>query len=294
MRSEFLFERPNWLKCFSPVDFFGVVYDLKPVSRSGVSEEDRNYLKMLAKKWGLELKIKRIRPYRKKESVLLAYISKSKKDIDRAAKAEENDDRLKVGELFGYPPCCTNFFIKTLAQKVPCSRPNCKYDYNLVEKILQNSKKLNFLLNSIYNFSGKGDSSLISKDENFARICNYNLFMIPHQPCSFDCKDSIKFGKKMQKILVRELPGFCKSVESFLKKPVIVWNDHEFCTLEGNKIGDAIKYSLLINELSIDFSGFKEGLSAGNSVIAYKDSLRVYKDKSLICKIEKGLLLQFS
>lgn len=257
MQSKILFERPNWLKCFSPVDFFGVVYDLKPVSRTGVSEEDKNYLKMLAKKRGLEFKIKRIRPYRTKEFVILAYISKSKQDIDRAAKAEETDDRVKVGELFGYPSCCTNFFIKTLAQKVPCSRPNGKYDYNLVEKILQNSKKLNFLLNSIYNFSGKGDSSLISKDENFARISNYNLFTIPHQPCSFDCKESIKFGKKMQKVLKKELPSFCKSVESFLKKPVIVWNDHEFCTLEGSKKGNAIRYSSFINELSIDFSGLR-------------------------------------
>ncbi|MCX8189718.1 MAG: hypothetical protein N3F05_00620 [Candidatus Diapherotrites archaeon] len=294
MRSKILFEKPTWLGFFSPVDFFGVVYDLKPVSRTGISENDKGSVKKLAKGWGLECEVKRIKIYETKESMLLAYISKSRQDIEKAARAEANANRIDVGDLFGYPPCCTSFFIKTLSEKNPCSKQGGKYDYNLIERIFQNSKKLNFLLNSTYNFSSKGDYALIGNDENFIRISTYNLFFIPHQPCSFDCKESLKFGRKMQHILSKQIPAFCKSAEHFLKKPIIVWNDHEFCTFEGHKEGDSIRYSSIIGELSIDFSGFKGILSKGNSIIAKEDSLRVYSGKKFVGEIEKGLLLQFS
>jgi|GEM_PF-2993980 len=281
----------NMIEClqFSPADFFGVKYGLKPVSRIDVGRMQQvSLLNALCQKEGIKLKIIETKIYDSKDNFTLAYISKSEKLIEEAARAEREGNRLKVAELFGYPECCAKFFIKNLNSKTKGENGH------LIIDIYKNSSKpFSYYLNSIYNTSGKGNSKIICSETFFQRLGSFCLYYIPHHACSFNCKKSIAFGKEMEKIFRDELPEFNAFLKHILKKPVLVFDDMLFCAFNGLMRGNKVEYETIIPELSFLDAKIKKIILEGDEIIKEKSGFYVYKNGMFVGSFKDAILLQF-
>lgn len=274
---------------FSPADFLAVTRGIKPVSRIGAVPMGLQKIIESCKKHGIKYKKVDQAVYSSSEKISLIYISRSEKLIQQAAEAERKGNREKVGELFGYPECCTDFFIKNLFSEK--RKDNEGY---LIQSIFKNSSKpFPYYTNTIFNDSSKGNTNLIRSETFFQALGRYCLYFIPHHPCSFNCKKSINIGKDIRKIFLQEIPEYCKSLDYWLKKPAIVFDDNHFCAFEGEKKDKTLCYTKIIPELSFLKSEEKELISAGNKIIEENGVLKVFWNEEEKGKINNAILMQF-
>lgn len=271
---------------FDPVDFLGVKYGMKTVSHIGPDGLDMKKLSQFCKESGVRMKKITQTIYGSKEKVSLLYIAKSEKAIIQLAKAEHENNKYNAGELLGYPSCCIDFFIKT-NNKLKLKNPN------LIQSIFKNSSEpFNHYTNTIYNNSSKGNTNLIKASTIFQGLGRYCFYYIPHHPCSFNCKKSISMGKKYKKIFMEEIPGFTKTLDAVLRKPINLFDDNHFCTFKGTKKSNALTYSNIIPELSFTEKKHRELILKGNKIIEKNNILEVYKNNTLLGEMQ-GRLIQF-
>lgn len=113
------------------------------------------------------------------------HLLKLKKAFDKEITAVSHQE---IGILLSYPPCCAN---------------RLSYTIDLKKDFLQKqANEINFLLN---NFFLRSDS---------------NLFLYSFYPCSYDCKATKKYVKKIYQWL-KKFPKTRKFIEERLKMPVM-------------------------------------------------------------------------
>ena len=128
------------------------------------------------------------------------------KDTTAFISAWESRDDIKMGELLGYPYCCTTFFKKFWVGQGIIDPTWCMVS---------------------------NDSSLVNIEETTPIECNILLRwlgvrLVPHLPCSFTCEETVRFGSKLE--LTARKSGFDSEwdwINELLSQPI------EYSTLHG-------------------------------------------------------------
>ncbi len=274
--------------------FFLLKKGLKPVIRTGIRKDKINLLKKLAKTNRLFISVKKFNElYGKKleKSGFIAYISLSKKTIEEAYMSEKNGDRLKFGELLGYPRCCIKSFIKEMVKK-----------NDFVVSAYKNSlKKPSFFCNNIFVFDSKigiGNTIDIYKN-NPSLYFLEDLFLIRHVPCSFNCKKSIKIGKKTSEILKEKKPGLESKIINAIKRPFLYFDYFNWILFEGEVEENEINYKKILPYKSLLPKEKIDIIKKGNKIKVFEDKIIVIKKDRVIGEINKnnkhrGIILDFS
>lgn len=263
-------------------DTVALFYDLKPLLRTGISYWKFVTFKKTLLKLGFKLlTMEQCGPNKENFNCI---ISKSEKKLKEYRKAEKNMEMGRLddisGKLFGYPHCCIEKFTK-----------NTSMNKSLPPMTLLNTKgKLDFRLNYLYSF----DSRQFNYEE-FNRVTKGYLLssncLIPHIPCSFNCKESINYAQKLLDILKLEFPEYYEKLTSFFKKPILFFSDFVFFPLNGKMEGDTFRYKDFIKIHEHLPTKIVESLNKGNLIKREGDCLKVYKDSRCIDKLPSSVKL---
>ncbi|MBR9681071.1 MAG: DUF483 domain-containing protein [Candidatus Altiarchaeota archaeon] len=178
-------------------DLFGLYYDFKPASVFLLDGKTNVWItdfKRQCEAVGLFFEISH--PNKHDESTI-AFVSKSKKLLSELSQYYLND-MVKTGKLLGYPDCCIDFW-KAL------STGNFEKDIlNKLKTSIQNTK----------NFS------------SYLNIFSMGNRIISHNPCSFDCKNSLYVAKQLINILKKVDSNKFFEVKTDLNKNLLVKDYH--------------------------------------------------------------------
>jgi len=272
--------------CGAPLqEIVALCFGLRRLIRIGVFSRQLKVLKEICQKLGLKLLT--IESYDSNRNNLLLLISKSEKRLKEFYKLEKKYIKKYfepsiIGKYLGYPVCCIKEYKKNF---------KFKNRNNPIKTLLNTKGKLNFRLNYLYNFQSRQFNY-----QKFNRISpNYHLFdmyLIPHIPCSFNCKQSIGYAQNLLNILKLYFPIYYKKMIFFLKRPILYFNDFVFFPILGKANNNLLKYQGFIkihDNLPIKMVNL---LDKGNLFKFKKESnIKVYKDKYLLSKLPSGVKL---
>jgi len=262
---------------------------LKPVIRTEVGQSIIPFSEKISRYSKIFILVKRFDEYydlELTEPLFYAYTSLSEELSYDTYEADMNQDRKKLGKLLGYPDCCVDYYLKEMV-KVSIER--------IIGPLLNTKTKPSFYCNSIFNFDSKVDGW----DKIFLKgyeICR--LFLIRHMPCSFDCKESIKIGKKTLELLERELPELAKEIVSALKRPVLYFDYFNWIVFDGEVQNNELQYKQVLPYKSLFPKDKLNIIKQGNRLEVLDDKILISKDDKLISNIDKedkykGVLIDF-
>lgn len=277
---------------FSPQEFWSVVEGLKPVARKGFEEniketEAFSEFKEISERENLQIQIREMESKGPKASEKFIYLSNSAEKIDRAYNTEVNGNVEDFGKVLGYPDCCIEKFEEM---------QNEKKEVNRIKYIYENSEEFFFENNNLFSFPTRINYEINEEQrEVFYKIDLLNYFLIFHIPCSYDCKKSRNFGKKVLKILKEREGEFGKRVEKILRRPILFFDDFNWIVFKGKaKNGQEVVYESLSEPKSLyPVEDFKKG----NRLRFSGNEIKILKNEKLKKKInteKKPILLTFN
>ena len=210
-----------------------VLEDVKPTARIMVNEDEKdkvfNFFKEKELNYAISdfkvVKQDKDKAYSDKgvkvpadsdeKGYFFVYVSKDIENAKKAKKAENENNHKGLGILLGYPECCTEFF-----------------ENNFEEE----SKKQNdFTLAALKNSNG-------FEFPYYTNIASrhFDLTLLNHFPCSFNCKHSIELAKKNLEVIRKHDEETVKIIEGMLKGAVLYTSNGVYLlrqpTLEHNRL----------------------------------------------------------
>lgn len=262
-------------------EIVALYFDLRPLARIGVSFQQLKVLKELCP--GLGLKLLTIESYGPNKNHPLLLISKSEKKLKAHYTLEKKyaGDPI-LGKHLGYPTCCIEKFKK-----------NKKFRKNkliLIKTLLDTKGKLNFHLNYFYNFESRKFNY-----EEFNRISSSyrlrNMYLIPHTPCSFNCRNSVEYAEKLSNILKLYLPKYYGKMIFFLKKPILYFSNFVFFPLIGKMNNNSLTYHSFIKIHDNLPIRIVELLERGNLIKEEDNFIKIFKNSHYIDTLPLGIKL---
>ncbi|MDD2753133.1 MAG: DUF483 domain-containing protein [Candidatus Portnoybacteria bacterium] len=192
----------------SSVDLIAVKNGLKKVFRGEISkEEDLALYREVCKKWGLKMAVsdKKLLGRHNIYFSLDAKSAKKAKRVDPSFKIiiEKKDfgqalkEVKEFSRLLGYPACCVDRYIENVTHSVTAAQSP------IFKEI---PPKIDFLMNSFLN-----------------GISNHYLSF--HLPCSFSCKSTLAYHKKIMACVKKDSPEFYRELVGLLKRPLLIFLD---------------------------------------------------------------------
>ena len=275
-------------------EWLAVKHGIKPLLRTAIQPENFKNVEMICKEKGLFSLMKSFNQLygaNLGSPINIIYISKSEEVLRKAYLSEKSMDRKLLGKLLGYPSCCVEFFSETLR--------NTKL-YFPVKTYIKTGDKPSFLTNNIFKMESRLDSKkleIFQSNPDFADRVSH-LFLISHIPCSYNCKGSIKIGKKILRLLEREYPELAKEIVSILKKPLLFFNDFNWIVFDGKVDGTAVNYTSVLPPLSLMQESLVKKFSEGNKVEVGNEFIEIFKEDKMVHRIKKkheydGIVLDF-
>lgn len=209
------------------------------------------------------------------------FISKSKKTISEAHKygwypvivrgraiQKPFVDHMRFGKLLGYPDCCIDFFR------------------------LNNKAGVSHLYTSFKNTAG--EPSYYCNNS----VMDFNYSFIHHIPCSFNCKNTIKLAKEIEKAIAEEEPEFARKIVNYLKKPLLVFGERNMYLFDGESSKNKIRYENFYFLGREEDNKYRDRLKLGNSLKVSDSTIEIYSDNQFISEIKKegeedGFILNF-
>lgn len=127
-----------------------------------------------------------------REGFLFLYVSKEKEKAKKACELEEARKHAALGEALGYPACCCGFFEEHFTEQ----------HADLTLDALEETDDYEFPFHT--NVAGR----------------HFDISLLSHFPCQFDCPESVALGKKHLEIIARHLPPLAEKFEDFLRSAV--------------------------------------------------------------------------
>ncbi|MBI2654236.1 DUF483 domain-containing protein [Candidatus Woesearchaeota archaeon] len=151
----------------------------------------------------------------KQKGYFFIYLSKDKDTAEKAKTSEENNKHKELGLLLGYPKCCCEFFEKNFDES----------NTDLTLKTLENSNGYEFPFYS--NIAAR----------------HFDIALLSHFPCKFNCNESIKIAKNNLKIINKYSPQIAAMFSGILQG-IVVYTIEEgvFLLRKYEKINDEIIY----------------------------------------------------
>jgi len=258
--------------CFPKLDealeIFLTLHELKPVSRIVVSESKLKEINEFCSNIGLYFAVSSFKIVNKtciidKESDVsgsfFVYFSKDENKALEAKEAEEDFDDKKVGELFGYPECCREFYVTNYKEAKD-------YGDDFAPITHRNSTSFSYYTNNLMRFFG------------FA--------LISHFPCKHNCMESIKLGKTAYNLISKENPEFAFELKKKLMN--LVFFDKKTGVLgfdTTQTTGEFISYKKTLFIAANENYNF---FNSGNNVLLGKKKIKVFKNEKLIHEYDKN------
>lgn len=260
--------KPSALK----IELIALKNDLKKVIRPEIQVSPKEYviISEICKKMDLAITPSRFFfeknswkfDYRPDKSIdterrFYVYISKQQRIAEFVRKSLEEhnstDSISEVGKLFGYPQCC-------IERHCPPFRPE-ENDYD--------GGFSDFLF--AYQRTAGRPSWYLNNSNNIKH------FLISHLPCSYDCKASISYAKKLFLFIRKTNPGFADRIRQNLQNTILILNNkspHSVVSFFGFRRtnDDVFEYE------KSSYYGEKYPFQRGNKIIIYNDRLTVKKD----------------
>lgn len=261
-----LIKKLHW-ECIWIQDVFALYYDLRPCIRFGLSKRKNFLLKSTLPKLNLKMLIYRYGP-RNKPIVL---ISKNKSTLQKAYYLDKEYKQSKLSVLLGYPRCYVKFWEKNKHKKIPAPV--------LTLKKTLDKTKLNFMLNYLFNFDSRILTGSLTYLDNLNRnnYACWNVYLIPHIPCSFDCKPSIKYTEHIFKLIENQFPKYSNKLKSYLGSPVLFIDDYRFLAFKGVFKGNTLSYQKTFAVRNLIDEKILESVANGNKLIILKSAFMVKK-----------------
>lgn len=222
IKNEYLFRNTG----VTPQDLLSLRYGLRPIARVGVAPHNLPLFRKICSKLGFYSMLADISKDRFGPSIqnLICYLSLSKNRLKEyySAEKEYSISEPLLGKYLGYPDCCVKQFSKNLTKNKNLNGP--------IRTLRNTLGAPDFRLNHLYRF----DSRSFSHDKFNLISPSYRLnpyYLIPHIPCSLDCKNSIDYAQRLLTILEKIFPEYCEKLVFFLKNPVLYFNDFVFFPL---------------------------------------------------------------
>lgn len=148
----------------------------------------------------------------KREGYYVMYIAKDSGKTDVIKRLEEGNDHYNLGIALGYPECCCRFFCDNFS----------KGNEDLTLGMLKNSGGFSF------DF------------RNNIAMRHFDVSLLFHFPCSFECKESVKTAQGNLDALKADNSEYYRIFEGMLKGAVIYSNSNVIllrrASLKGNRI----------------------------------------------------------
>lgn len=204
-----------------------------------------------------------------------------------------------LGDLMGYPRCCVESHLRHCEQ-------GKELDFALITyQTHKASKKCNFLVNNLLNFStrvgGEESSDFIrysQLNKNLAIPYQYFQF-ISHNSCKYDCQESIKIGKETDYLLKEYAPKIEKIVKYTLSKPILFFDLFKLIIFDGYLGKGILHYQKIIPPFFPIDSLLIEKIENGNRIIIDNKKIKILKNDSILFTYQKkneadGFILDFS
>jgi len=273
----------------SSIDLIAVKYGIKKVVRlecDNLAAYEKTFQ---------ELTIHSLKVFRSDEKLFgkyNLYISKSEKLALQAKKTDHSfkiinqnksfnevaDEIREFGRLLSYPSCCLEKYIENVLNNVTLTQ----------SEIFTNlPKEINFLFNNLLN-----------------GLSNYYLSF--HFPCSFNCKKTLIYQKRIFDKVKQDSPLFAEALENYLQNPYLVfldstlgnmyvsWDNRKGFIFNGVTQNNELLYSQTIyfetqypdykkdKTKDMRLSSLSDKIREGNKIIFTKDGFKVLKNKSLL------------
>ncbi len=210
-----------------------ILEDVKPVARIMVKEEERDKVFGFFGEKGLSysmsdfkvVKQDKDKSYSDKgvkvpidseqKGYFFVYVSKDKEKAENAKELEANGNHRGLGILLGYPECCAEFFERHFEEESKKSN-----DYTIAA--LKNSDGFQF---PFY-------TNIASR--------HFDLALLNHFPCSFNCKASIELAKRHLEVIEKDDKEAAEIIKGMLKGAILYTNNGVFLLrypeLEHNRV----------------------------------------------------------
>jgi len=279
----------NCIPSFLP-EFFAVKHGLKPMSAHIVPADVPqlyDQLRLLCEKNNLfighsKFKLCYDRILNKHRNLTLdtqlrggdifVYISYSRNIIDEAI-GEGSDFQKKAQAYLGYPDCCIRNYERIGA------------DQNLrFTSPLKKSKNHSFYLNNFLHWEGP-------------------YYLISHFPCSYRCKKSIAYAKKLLEIIEIEDPVLFKEIKYMLTRPVLYNGYKSHVRFNGGFVTKGVfRYDRVygqtyksLNECFFEkqeilqmHNGIVMIVGQGNKLVFQENYMKVFSDDIIIGSINRS------
>lgn len=279
-------------------ELLDVIYGEKPCLMYGMKESDalnlkRQFPDLSVIDGGADLD-----PRNKRTGNSLFIITRQPTICQELFAAQAKENHREIGHLLGYPGCCIDYYLENFLKKN-------SGDY--IYYMYKNTKKPNFLLNMIFNFS----SRLKEGSQNFDNLQSYynkNLFLwptilhlhyIPHVPCSFDCACSIAQGERNFTLMEKYFFSSNSLIKGVLNNPLLFINTFEWAIFKGSLEDNLLYYSKLKPLTSLMSPPLLNAIKRGNKIEVKADVIIVYNNEQPIFTYPKkhpanGFIINFS
>ncbi|MBU2573285.1 MAG: hypothetical protein KKH28_04330 [Elusimicrobia bacterium] len=265
------------------IDIVGLLYGYKKIISTGIEESRAGSIKKAFKKYGLLFDVlDEGYDYRKQNCTYI--ISKESAYVKSALSAYHARRYDIIGFLLGYPECCVRHHYGLISVRDTAD--------DFVRRCHANSANFFWSINNIVDFDGRLSGR---------KAAGLDLSVVPyrslisHNPCSYDCKHSLKIAKMNRLILQKHVlhPG-PESDYSILAKPVLYADDFNLAILNGASGPAGVEY--IGAAYILGFDGLQEKISAGDRIVVRGNGFSVLRNEKNILKKnlpEKPLILPF-
>lgn len=207
------------------LEILTLLKESKPAARILVKESDKEKIRVFLEQKGLITRTSDFKllktddmPYSdsgikievddKREGYVVFYVAKKEELCENIKNIEEKNNHYELGIALGYPQCCALFFQKTFGKET-----------DLTLQTLKNSEGF------IFDF------------HNNIALRHFDLSLLFHFPCSFECKESIKHAVKHLDLLQEDDCEKAVITEGMLKGAVL-YSSSNVILLRKSRIED--------------------------------------------------------
>ena len=192
----------------------------------------------------------------------------------------------RMGELLGYPTCCTLAFADTESNPlVKSSAPPVSFPKAALQR--SSPGPFHFSMNFLYNFHSRssgpaGELSLLLK----AGYDAMDRHLLPWIPCGFRCEPSLRYGAKLYGVLHDCEPSFAEETKRCLATTIVSLSDWAFVPLLGvRRKAQEWHYDATLPVKTLAQRCAVELLSAGNRLRPNGDGLEVLRDDETLGRL---------
>lgn len=267
-------------------DILSLFYGLRPCIRFGTNAKGSKIMVPLFSELGLKALVYPCE-IDKNYKTIIVLVGKNENLLKKMRTLDIENHKIEMGELLGYPLCCRENWkvVYSLRNKeflrfLSRDKPSCPVSF-----------KMNFLLNLDTRLVNR---SLISRliQKKFLGLGKY---LIPHIPCSLECKQTKTYADNLFEVLKKHYPSFAVQLEFMLKRPVLYFNEAAVMFFDGVVDGASLKYKTAVDLRSLVGTKVSENVRQGDEIVLTDDAMSVFKERRLIFKsLQPPLLFDFS